>query len=316
MNDLILHHYDASPFTQKALRMLGIKRLAWSSVQTPMLPPKDDLVALTGGYRGTPVLQIGADVYIDSQRIAMELESRYPTPSLFPQGDIGVAQMLTKWSETMFRAALVTAVEQTGSMWPEPFMKDRQFLFPDFDFAAALRGSAHSRAQFRVHAGWLNQQLSDGRPFLMGAAPGLADVQGHVFVAMARGAFPTVATELLGGFDSLAGWEQRVAALGEGVRIERDAAYAFAAARAAKPVPTSAVESSDPLQLRAGSYVEVAPDDTRRGGTRGELVTLAWNEVAVRHRNAQVGEVVVHFPRIGYRVSAIAADANARVDVN
>ena len=78
MTDLILHHYDASPFTQRVLRMLGIKGLEWRSVTTPMMPPKDDLLALTGGYRGTPVLQIGADVYIDSQRIARELETRYP----------------------------------------------------------------------------------------------------------------------------------------------------------------------------------------------------------------------------------------------
>ena len=70
MTDLILHSYDASPFTQRALKLLAIKGLTWRSVTTPMMPPKDDLLALTGGYRGTPVLQIGADVYIDSQRIA------------------------------------------------------------------------------------------------------------------------------------------------------------------------------------------------------------------------------------------------------
>jgi hypothetical protein len=29
--------------------------------------PKPDLTALTGGYRKTPVLQIGADLYCDSQ---------------------------------------------------------------------------------------------------------------------------------------------------------------------------------------------------------------------------------------------------------
>jgi glutathione S-transferase len=73
MTDIILHHYDASPFTQKALRMLGLKKLEWRSVETPMLLPKPDLVCLTGGYRGTPVMQIGADIYIDSQRIAREL---------------------------------------------------------------------------------------------------------------------------------------------------------------------------------------------------------------------------------------------------
>jgi len=90
MSELILHSYDASPFTQRALKMLAIKGLAWHSVTTPMMPPKDDLLALTGGYRGTPVLQIGADIYIDSQRIARELEERFPRPSLFPDGKAGV----------------------------------------------------------------------------------------------------------------------------------------------------------------------------------------------------------------------------------
>jgi Glutathione S-transferase, N-terminal domain len=41
--------------------------------------PKPDLTALTGGYRKTPVLQIGADIYCDSQLIMRELERRYPS---------------------------------------------------------------------------------------------------------------------------------------------------------------------------------------------------------------------------------------------
>jgi glutathione S-transferase len=82
MTELILHSYDASPFTQRALKLLAIKGLEWRSVTTPMMPPKDDLLALTGGYRGTPVLQIGADIYIDSQRIAAELEARFPQPTI------------------------------------------------------------------------------------------------------------------------------------------------------------------------------------------------------------------------------------------
>ena len=42
--------------------------------------PKPNLTALTGGYRKTPVLQIGADIYCDSQLIMRELERRYPSP--------------------------------------------------------------------------------------------------------------------------------------------------------------------------------------------------------------------------------------------
>ncbi|TFH41515.1 MAG: glutathione S-transferase family protein, partial [Lysobacterales bacterium] len=51
MSRLILWSYDASPFTQKALRMLGLKGPEWGWVETPMMPPKDELLALTGGYR-------------------------------------------------------------------------------------------------------------------------------------------------------------------------------------------------------------------------------------------------------------------------
>ena len=79
---LILHQYDASPFSQKALMMLGIKGAAYHSVEMPMMPPKDAVMALTGGYRGTPVLQVGSDVYVDSQLIARELDRLLPEPPL------------------------------------------------------------------------------------------------------------------------------------------------------------------------------------------------------------------------------------------
>jgi len=48
--------------------------------------PEPNLTALTVGYRKTPVLQIGADIYCDSQLIMRELERQYPTPSFYPAG--------------------------------------------------------------------------------------------------------------------------------------------------------------------------------------------------------------------------------------
>ena len=89
MTELVLHHFDWSPYAEKVRVVLGIKGLAWHSVQIPMVMPKPDLTALTGGYRKTPVLQIGADIYCDSSLIAQELERRYPTPTLFPDGGPG-----------------------------------------------------------------------------------------------------------------------------------------------------------------------------------------------------------------------------------
>lgn len=307
MSDIILHAYDASPFTQKALRMLGLKQLAWQWVETPMLPPKDDLVALTGGYRGTPVMQIGAEVYIDSQRIAAELERRHPAPSLFPAGDAGIGWMLVKWSEAFFRTGLAISVHLLGNHWPTEFAADRRQLFPDFDFDAALRDASHAQGQFRVHAGWLDAQLRTRGPFLTGAAPGLADIQAHAFVWMARAYFPDVAARLLAGFDALPAWEAAMMAIGEGRRTRVDAASAFAAAReAARPaIDARRVDAQDPLGLRAGELVDVMPDDTRRGAVRGELVELNAAGIGVRRSDPRCGLVCVYFPRIGYRVDAV-----------
>lgn len=304
MSEFILHAYDASPFTQKALRMFGLKRLDWHWVETPMLPPKADLVALTGGYRGTPVLQVGADIYVDTQRIAAELERRRPAPSLFPAGDHGTAWMLVKWSEAFFRTGLAISVNLLASQWPAEFAADRRQLFPDFDFDAALADASHAQSQFRVHAGWLDRQLAGRGPFLTGASPGLADIQAHVFVWMARAYFPELAQRLLQGFDALPAWERAMADLGEGRRGRIEASAALAVARDSQPrdAGIGQVDALDPLGLRAGEPVEVMPDDTRRGPVRGELAALTWDSVGVRRRDPRCGEVCVHFPRVGYRV--------------
>jgi len=82
--NLILHHYPTSPFAEKIRLILGFKGLAWKSVLMPPVMPKPDLVALTGGYRRAPVLQIGADVYCDTALIAQVLDRLHPSPALYP----------------------------------------------------------------------------------------------------------------------------------------------------------------------------------------------------------------------------------------
>ena len=85
MAELILHHYDISPYAEKIRLAFGLKGLAWASVIVPATLPKPDLMPLTGGFRRTPVLQIGADIYCDTLRIAMELDRRCPEPPLLPE---------------------------------------------------------------------------------------------------------------------------------------------------------------------------------------------------------------------------------------
>ena len=99
MADIILHHYPQSPVTEKVRIGLGIKRLAWRSVEVPRIPPKPDLMPLTGGYRRAPVMQIGADIYCDSQCILRELQRRFPEPTVYPGGADGMAWGISRWTD-------------------------------------------------------------------------------------------------------------------------------------------------------------------------------------------------------------------------
>ncbi len=119
MVDIILHHYETSPYSEKIRLAFGIKGLAWSSVEIPRIMPKPDLMPLTGGYRKTPVMQIGADVYCDTQLILREIDARHPSPSLNPHP--GVADALAWWAEkAMFTPAVIVAFAKIGDQLTSP----------------------------------------------------------------------------------------------------------------------------------------------------------------------------------------------------
>ena len=303
-DQLILHSYDASPFTQKALRMLGLKGLSWSWVETPMILPKPELVVLTGGYRGTPVLQVGADIYIDNQRIAVELEDRFPEPSLYPFGNRGLGQAMVVWANAFFRAGLHMIIGLQSSEWPEEFLADRKALFDDLDFDAISTELDQARSQLCALASQLNSQLSDGRLFLEGDKPSLADIHAFSVPWFARPAMAEV-NELLESLVYLPPWETRIAELGEGQREPIPATQAHAVAKSSVSKTRAGVDSNDAQGLKVGQTVVVEPDDSRRGGVTGAVVAASPNEIAIGHENDSVGEVVVHFPRLGYRVSPV-----------
>src|SRR5438477_6169919 len=122
---IVLHQYDVSPFSEKVRVALGIKRLAWYAVEQPVIMPKPDLVPLTGGYRKIPVMQIGADIFCDSQIILRELERRHPTPSLSPKNK-GAPFGVGFWADRqIFQAAVAIIFGEIGDRVPEDFKKDR-----------------------------------------------------------------------------------------------------------------------------------------------------------------------------------------------
>ena len=304
MTELILHHFDWSPFAEKARLALGLKGLAWSSVQIPMIMPKPDLMPLTGGYRKTPTLQVGADVYCDTRLIARELERRFPAPSLFPGGNRGLSLALSQWTDTAFFEPGAGLSMGLAKEVPEAVIDDRKQFFNFMDFSRLAADVPHMLAQLRANADLLEQQLEDGREFLLDAAPGWADITCYFPLWMARTFVPTAAP-LLAPFTRTARWEARVQAIGHGRRGDIDSPTALSCALAAQPEPGHGVDPQDPLGLEAGEWVSVTPDDYGKVPVAGELITLETHEVALRREDPRVGVVVTHFPRIGYRVTRL-----------
>ncbi len=304
MADIILHHFDLSPFAEKARLALGFKGLAWRSVQIPLIMPKPDLEALTGGYRKTPVMQIGADIYCDTQRIAAELERRYPEPSLFPDGNEGLAFALSAWSDKAFFEPGAGLSMGTNAEIPEPLLEDRKAFFNFMDFDTLADSLPHLYGQLRSHLALVDRQLADGRTYLLGEQPGWADILAYFPVWMSRGNIADI-EGVLAPFNSLAAWADRVAGFGHGERTEMEAEEALQIARDTPTETATEVDADDPLQLAAGNRVTVAPDDYGIVPVAGELVRLTVDDIAIRREDPRAGEVAVNFPRRGYKVEAV-----------
>jgi glutathione S-transferase len=304
MADIILHHYAASPFAEKVRVALGLKQASWKSVDIPNVMPKPDLMPLTGGYRKTPVMQIGADIYCDTQLIMLELDRRLPTPSLLPRSREGEARAITMWIDrNIFSPAVGVVMSQIPieGRFGETFKKDRsEFSGRNFDPERMRAALPMMRDQTYALLSLARAMLSDGRRFLLGAEPCLADCALYNPVWFIQSQLGETAAPL-DRLPDIVAWSQRMKAPGHGTRTDIEASEALDIAKAAAPDAT-VFDAHDPSGLEAGQKVSVTPDDTGRVPVEGILVGLASDRVSIRRSDARVGEVVVHFPRAGFVV--------------
>ncbi len=299
---VILHHFDQSPFSEKIRVILGFKRLEWKSVIISRIMPRPDLMPLTGGYRRTPTMQIGADIYCDTQVIMRELEARFPTPTLFPDGNRGLPWALGTWSDRAFFQNTVNLVFGTiGDKVPEDFIRDREKLRgAKFDVGVMKAAIPQMRDQFRAHVDWVEAQLSDKREWLLGEFS-LADVNAYMNVWYIRAHLPNISGMLL-PFPLASAWEARVRAIGHGSRSEMSSAEALDIAAQASPQSPISGDPADPNGRKPGDQVLVVPDDYGKVEVAGEIVSLSAQHIAVRRRDDRAGDIVVHFPRAGFAV--------------
>jgi glutathione S-transferase len=310
---LILHHYDEAPFAEKARLVFGIKRLAWHSVIVPSALPKPDLMPLTGGYRRTPVLQIGADIYCDTQLIAELLERLHPEPSIFPDGNPGLGMALGSWANGPYVVTSVAIYMGADDPFggavalPAHFHEDRKKMWQkQFDTDALGPRLAGYRTQLDAHTDFIIRQLADGRAFLTGARAGWVDMHAMWDPWFLYRFAPAEAERAYGRFPQIAAWLARIEAIGHGTRIEMPAAEALDIARASDPLPATGIAPHDPIGIAAGTRVCVSPADYAEAQVTGELIGTTVSSLTIRRSDPRVGEVSVHFPKIGYTVEPIA----------
>jgi glutathione S-transferase len=309
-HSIILHHFDRSPFSEKIRVIFGFKQLSWKSVRIPQIMSKPDLMPLTGGYRRTPVMQIGADIFCDTQIIIREIERRFPSPTLFPPGAAGVAWALGSWTDRAFFQNTVNLVFGTlGPKVPPEFIEDRSKLRgAAFDIEKMRAAIPQMRDQIRSHLGWIEAQLGDGRKWLLGDFS-LADVSAYMNVWYAQSNLSAKEDQAIAGLDKIfaglkqvAAWESRMRAIGHGRREEMSADEALAVAAKASPETSGENDPHDPNGRKIGDKVRVVPDDYGKVEVAGEIASLSAQHIAIRRVDERVGEIVVHFPRAGFLV--------------
>jgi glutathione S-transferase len=308
MQDLIIHHYPQSPVSEKTRAAMGLKNLAWRSVEQNRLPDRPELLAMTGGYRRLPVLQIGADIYCDSQLIFREIERRVPKPTFFPNGEYGLPFALSRWTDNaMFELAMRVSFAPIAEKLPPALVADRARLYlgPNGDFKKEAADLPHVLAQLRAQLRWLEAQLAAGSLYLLGDRPGMADLLAWFIVWFLRGRNPR-ADELLAQFPALLAWEARMKTIGHGQPSPMTPVEALAIAKSVEPLAAEKSDPLDPQGLTPGMKVAVAPISV--GGevaVVGDIIAVDCDKIAVRRSHAACGIVAVHFPRVGYRVTVL-----------
>ena len=306
MNDeIILHQYWQSPFTEKVRLVLGMKQLTWRSVEQPTIMPKPELTPLTGGYRRIPVMQIGADIYCDSQVILQELERRHPGP----EGAAGgLHTAIGLWTDQIFFGPSVTLIfSELGGRGTidEAFKKDREALSGrPFDPEAMKAAVPTMREQWRAFCSFIEEQLASHGDFIHGEVS-VSDAHAYMNVWFVSKFVPDIANGLLQEFPLVRSWAERVAGIGYGTHSEMNRSDAIAVAKSAEPATPEQADANDPDGLKPGMEVAVAAIDYGRDPIAGVLVASSARHVAIRRSDPAVGDVVVHFPRAGFTVTRV-----------
>lgn len=297
MTEFILHHYENSPFGHAMRLALGLKGISWKSVQQPDIAPKPELSALTGGYERIPVLQVGSDIYCDTAVIVDALEALKPEPSLYPEPLGFAGRIIASWAGgAWFMPAVGVALGTNPAIVREEFWEDRAKRF-GMDRQKFLPMVPHLTGQFEAGAALVRDALADGRSYISGDNPGHADLMLYMIIR-----FAGVAGRKPSEFGpNLAAWYDLLDAIGYGSFEEWTGQQAIAYARDTNPAGGCAVK--DGYGFASGDKVSSTTESPDPAAVTGILIGLNDRQISIKREDDKVGEVHIHFPRLGQVLS-------------
>jgi glutathione S-transferase len=313
MSGIILYHYPESPFSEKIRLLLGYKQATYQTVKVPIIQPKPDLAVLAGGYRKTPVMQIGADVYCDTAIMARVIDRMYPENSIFPASLEAASGGLAHWTDTFFFKVAVAVSFQPRALASTPLFADTKAAAAFMaDRAEFTRGSnelgmdlTEALPYFLMHLKRLDQQLACA-PYLFGEAPTIADFSTyHICWFVHNNA---AIRDTFAPFTHVLAWMNVMAEIGHGHSSEISGAQGLAMARDSIPQPEVKIAALHVDDLQVGDLVDVTPIDYGLFPVRGTIQLASLEELVLLREDPQVGQVAVHFPRLGFKVEKVPAE--------
>ena len=146
--------------------------------------------------------------------------------------------------------------------------------------------------------------MLDEHPFLLGAAPCVADFAAYAPIWFGRITEPG-SEDMLQPVPALIEWMDRMQAIGHGESLAFESAQAIQVAADAEPLPVGhghLIDSTfqDEHGIALGSRVTVRAESFGPEATEGTLIAATRTHYSLERTDARAGTVHVHFPRIGY----------------
>ncbi|MBT4162580.1 MAG: glutathione S-transferase family protein [Gammaproteobacteria bacterium] len=309
MSELILHQYAESLFSEKVRLLLGYKRASYRMVEIPMIMPRPYYIPLTGGYRKTPVLQIGSDIYCDTALICRVIDDMYPENTIYPEAQAGTDNAVAQWTDSFFLKVCAGLVFQPKAAAANPLFQDEEKRKAFVADRINLTGGSNdlqmaletAEPYFLAHLDRLDTQLGGSQPFLGGETPSIADFSTYhnCWFVNER----DVLRDMFDPFRHVIAWYDRMVDFGHGEFEMISGAAALDAA--IRSEPDEVPESVFVEDFEVGQEVDVLPIDYGRQPVRGELLIAGLDEIAVVRNDDQAGRMVVHFPRMGFEIQPV-----------